>query len=283
MTGFQYARDEEGQEYPPANDFYRRSNTHDPDQDRFEDLYRADFIHVISRVARRKLRRHHLDPYQCAAFRCSVVRHNTGEEESNPTLELAMEYAGALGTIVFDESCRLRDLMEAQVGRNQYATDVELERLDGEADHAAERISGLEDRLADTERSLDALLELGREQTETSTRAAQGLGQLATCVLAQQNKIRAMEERMDAMREMILGLEHTAANPIVVDEEETVVEVGSSSGEELEVEENEVAIPIPVPGRLVPIEEEIQVLPDELVGTQVAFELAEEDRPPSYE
>ena len=37
------------------------------------------------------------------------------------------------------------------------------------------------------------------------------------------------------------------------------------------------------PGRLVPIEEEIQVLPDKLVGTQVAFELAEEDRPPSYE
>ena len=88
---------------------------------------------------------------------------------------------------------------------------------------------------------------------------------------------------MDAMREMILGLEHTAANPIVVDEEETVVAAESSSGEELEIEENEVAVPIPVPGRLVPIEEVVQVLPDELVGTQVAFELADEDRPPSYE
>ena len=88
---------------------------------------------------------------------------------------------------------------------------------------------------------------------------------------------------MDTMREMILGLEHTATNPIVVDEEETVVEVDSSSGEELEVEENEVAIPVPIPGRLVPIEEAVQVLPDELVGTQVAFELAKEDHPPSYE
>ena len=233
-------------------------------------------------MARRKLRRHQLDPYQCAAFRRGVVRYNSGEEERNPTLELAMEYASALSTIAFDESCCLRDLTEAQIGRNQYATDVELERLDGEADHAAERIGVLEDRVADQERSLQALLELGREQTEASTQAARGLGQLATCVLAQQNKIRSMEERMDAMREMILGLEHTAANPIVVDEEETVVEAGSSSGEELEIEENEVAVPIPVPGRLVPIEEEIQVLPDELVGTQVAFELAEEDRPPSY-
>ena len=87
---------------------------------------------------------------------------------------------------------------------------------------------------------------------------------------------------MDTMREMILGLEHTAANPIVVNEEETVVEAGSSSGEELEIKENEVAVPIPVPGQLVPIEEDIQVLPDELVGTQIAFELAEEDRPPTY-
>ena len=234
-------------------------------------------------MARRKLRRHHLDPYQRAAFRRGVVRYNTGEEESNPTLELAMEYAGALGTIIFDKSCRLRDLTEAQVGRNQYATDMELERLDGEADHAAERIGALEDRVADQERHLQALLELGQEQTEASTRAARGLGQLATCVLAQQNKIRAMEERMDAMREMILALEHTAENLVVVDEEETVVEAESSSGEELEIAENEVAVPIPVPGRLVPIEEEVQVLPDELVGTQVTFELAEEDRPPSYE
>ena len=61
------------------------------------------------------------------------------------------------------------------------------------------------------------------------------------------------------------------------------MEAGSSLGEELEIEENKVAIPIPVPGRLVPIEEEIQELPNKLVGTQIAFELAEEDRPPSYE
>ena len=166
-------------------DFYRRSNTHDPDQDGFEDLYRRDFIHAISRVARRKLARYHLDPYQRAAFRRGIVCYNTGEEEQDPTLELAMEYAGALGTIMFDESCRLRDLTEAQIGRNQYSTDVELERLDGEADHAAERIGALEDKEADTEHSLNALLELGREQTEASTRAARGLGQLATCVLAQ--------------------------------------------------------------------------------------------------
>ena len=65
-------------------------------------------------------------------------------------------------------------------------------------------------------------------------------------MLAQQNKIRAIEECMDVMREMILGLEHMAANLIVVDDGETVVAEGSEPGEELEIEENEVAIPIPV-------------------------------------
>ena len=87
---------------------------------------------------------------------------------------------------------------------------------------------------------------------------------------------------MDAMREMILGLEHMAANPIIVDEEEMIV-ARDESEEEVEIEENEVAIPIPPAGRLVPIEEAVQVLPNDLVGTQIAFELAEEDRPPSYE
>ena len=115
---------------------------------------------------------------------CGIVRHNTGEEEANPTLELAMEYAGALGTIIFDKSCRLHDLTEAQVGRNQFAVDVAVDCLDGEADHAAEHIGVLEDKEADMEHSLNALLELGWEQTEASTRAARGLGQLVTCMLA---------------------------------------------------------------------------------------------------
>ena len=108
-------------------DFYHCSNTHDPDQDGFKDLYQRDFIHVISRVAHRKLACYRLDPYQHAAFHRGIVHHNTGEEEANPTLELAMEYAGALGTIIFNKSCRLCDLTEAQIGRNQFAMDVAVD------------------------------------------------------------------------------------------------------------------------------------------------------------
>ena len=79
------------------------------------------------------------------------------------TLELAMEYAGALGTIVFDKSCRLRDLTERQIGQNQFAVDVAVDRLDREADHTVERILTLEDKVTDMERGLDELLALGQE------------------------------------------------------------------------------------------------------------------------
>ena len=191
-----------------------------------------------------------------------------------------MEYSGALSTIIFDESCHLHDLAEAQVGHNQFSMDVAVDWLDREVDHMSERISALEGKVADLEAGYTKLLALGREQVETSTRVARGLSQLTTAVLAQQAKIRSMDKRMDVMREMILALEHTQANPFMVEDEATVV--SDRSGEELEVEENEVAIPISIPGRLIPIEDEVQTLPDELVGMQIVFELANEDRPPSY-
>ena len=51
-----------------------------------------------------------------------------------------MEYAGALSTIVFDESCCLRDLTEAQVGRNQFAMDVAVDHLNDKIDEVDGRV-----------------------------------------------------------------------------------------------------------------------------------------------
>ena len=105
----QYAHDEDGVEYPSTHDF-SRSNTHNPDKDRFPNLYRQDFIHTLSQVVHCKLACHQLDPYQCTAFQCSIVHRNIGEEETDPNLEIAMEYAGVVGVVVFNKSCCLRDL-----------------------------------------------------------------------------------------------------------------------------------------------------------------------------
>ena len=191
-----------------------------------------------------------------------------------------MEYAGALGMIIFNKSCRLCDLTKAQVGRNQFAMDVAVDwldkrinKVDGRADHTSERFSALEGKVTDMEAGYTELLALGQEQVETSARSCQALASLATIVVTQQQKILQVQERIDAMWEMILALKHTQES-----EGETVV----SNGVELEVEENEVAILILPPGHLIPIEDMVQELPDELVGTQIAFDLADEDCPPSY-
>ena len=99
---------------------------------------------------------------------------------------------------------------------------------------------------------------------------------------AQQEQIAWVEETIGLLRERVLALEHTRDNPIVV-EDKSDEETAVSNGVDLEVEENEVAIPIPPPGCLVPIEDVEQVLLDKLVGTQITFNLAEEDYPPSYQ
>ena len=213
---------------------------------------------------------------------------NIGEEEADPLLETAMEYVGAVRVMVFDESCRLCDLTEDQIGCNQLAMDVVVDRLDekdeeleGRANEALERMTMLEGRVGDMEEGYQALLALGRDQVTTRVRACAAITALTAITTDQQARLVRAEERMDAMREMILVLEHTWDNPIMVDDDSDV-EMAVSEGEELEVEENEVAIPIPPPGRLIPIEDAVQELPDELVGTQIAFDLAEEDCPPSY-
>ena len=237
----QYARDEDGVECPSAHEFFSRSNTHDLDQDGFQDLYRWDFVHALSWVAHRKSGRHRLDPYQHATFQRGIVRHNIGEEEADPQLEIAMEYAGALGVMVFDEFCHLRDLTEDQVGRNQFTMDVAVDRLDekdeeleGRADEALERMTMLEGRVGDMEEGYQALLALGRDQVSTGVQACAAIATLTAITTDQQAQLVRAEERMDAMRETILALEHTWDNPIVVDDEsdgETVV----SDGVELKV------------------------------------------------
>ena len=91
-------------------------------------------------------------------------------------LETAMECAGALGVVIFDKSCCLHDLTEAQVGRNQFVMDVVVDRLDERidkvdrrADEASERLLALEGKVTDMEDGYKELLALGWEQVETST------------------------------------------------------------------------------------------------------------------
>ena len=161
--------------------------------------------------------------------------------------------------------------------------DERIDEINGRVDHTSERLLALEGKVMDMEVGYTELLSLGREQVEMSTQSCWALANLATLAVAQQQKIWKAEERIDAMRKMILVLEHMQENPLVVNKDESEGETVVSDGVELEVEENEVAILIPPPGQLVPIEDTVQELLDKLVGTQIAFDLADEDCPPLYE
>ena len=104
-----------------------------------------------------------------------------------------MEYAGAVGVVVFDESCHLRDLTKDQVGRNQFAMDVAVDRLDekdkeleGRADEASEWMMMLEGRLGDMEEGYQALLALGRDQVATGVRACAAIMALMAITTDQQ-------------------------------------------------------------------------------------------------
>ena len=120
-----------------------------------------------------------------------------------------MEYVGAVRVMVFDESCRLHDLTEDQIGCNQLAMDVVVDRLD-------EKDEELEGRVGDMEEGYQALLALGRDQVTTRVRACAAITALTAITTDQQARLVRAEERMDAMREMILVLEHTWDNPIMV-------------------------------------------------------------------
>ena len=55
-----------------------------------------------------------------------------------------MEYAAVVGITVFDESCCLRDLTERQVGSNQVAAEMVLEKADMKVDQAIEKVGEME-------------------------------------------------------------------------------------------------------------------------------------------
>ena len=128
--------------------------------------------------------------------------------------------------------------------------DDKIDKVNGRADYASKWLSALEGKVADMEEGYNKLLALGREQMATLVCACRTIAALSAIMTVQQDQLAAMrermvqaEERLDAMQEMILALEHMQENPIMVDNEETVVSDRVNS-EKLEVEENEVVIPI---------------------------------------
>ena len=72
-------------------------------EETFSDLWRDDFLQVMSRVAHRTLRRLNVELYSRAVFKRGLkMRMDKEDREEHELLDRAMEYAGTVGLEVAD-------------------------------------------------------------------------------------------------------------------------------------------------------------------------------------
>ena len=103
----------------------------------------------MGRVAHCKLNCYTLDLYQHAFLKRGLNKRHVGEDKPLGLLEQAMEYVAAVSVTVFDESCRLCDLTECQVGSNQVAVEMVLEKVDMKVNQVVEKTGELEAQVED--------------------------------------------------------------------------------------------------------------------------------------
>src|SRR5258705_9590250 len=124
---FASARDDLSRPYPTDRDVYRRSNTHAADEDEFADLGLSDFFIVHRRIARHKLERLQLTPYQAGLLSRGVQVGMERREPYNVVLEASMGYAGACSVAVMDDVV----LVNEKVDKLDEGLGEEVVRVDG--------------------------------------------------------------------------------------------------------------------------------------------------------
>ena len=211
-------------QYPSQLGMRRRSNTAAPIEG-FGDLHHRDFVSIAGRVSRCKLDRLVLGPYQRAVLKRGVNRRSEYNEVENPNVLMGMEYAGSVGTMVIEELAEVN------------------ERTSGAIDILQEKIQTLEGKVA----SLEAECHSFRREA-ASLRAVN-----SECIL----QMAELMTEVRGIRVFQTSLQHGPGNPIVVEDDDEVVE---DSEDGRAVEEGEVVWPdlrrVSPTGRLVEIEED---------------------------
>jgi len=226
----------------------------------FEDLFRDDFIMAAGRVSRRKLNRLETGPYQRALLRRGVTKKVDVEDERVPVLQQAMEYAGAVGTMVMDEVAYVHERTERGMGTAMNGIKREVTRV--------------EDRVSEHETLIEEMQ-----------------GDITNLIAG----ARTSANIEDALRIEVTGLRHLVSQLLrrvtaLEGRQEHLIEVEDNSDEE-EVEESSedgAPVPVPAPGmvyQLVPIEdlgEESEEVEDSEVEEGLAIEIAAMDPAPAY-
>ena len=98
-----------------AQDFQTHSSATWP-KEGFEDLFRDDFVNAVGWVSRRKLEWLETEPYRCTLLKRGVSKRRDIEDEDRPILTQAMEYAGAVGTMLMDKLAHVHERVEEGIG-----------------------------------------------------------------------------------------------------------------------------------------------------------------------
>ena len=112
---FSSARDDLSRPYPSYEDVYLRSNTSNLGSDEFQDLGLNDFLVAQRRVARQKLERLQLTPYQGSLLSRGVQPQWEQREPYNMVLEASLGYAASCSVVVMDEVADLNERIDVEM------------------------------------------------------------------------------------------------------------------------------------------------------------------------
>jgi len=221
-------------------------------------LFRDDFICAAGRVSRRKLDRIKTSPYQQALLRRGITTKVDAEDERVPVLQQAMEYAGAMGTMVFNEVAYINGQTESGLGRAINGVEREVTRVD---DAVVEHMM----LIAEVQGDVENLITRDRRRINVED--------------ALQTQVTGLHHLVSQLLRWVTALEGRQEHPIEVEDD--------LEEEEEESEEDEEMDPILVPGpsvvgRLVPIEEDLVEETDSEIEEGLVIEIAAMDPAPAY-
>jgi len=215
---------------------------------------------AAGRVSRRKLNRLQTGPYQRALLRRGVTKKVDVEDERVPVLQQAMEYAGAVGTMVMDEVAYVHERTEAGMGTAMNGIEREVTRV--------------EDRVSEHETLIE-------EVQGDVTNLIAGARTSANIEDALRIEVTGLRHLVSQLLHRVTALEGRQEHPIEVEDD-------SDEEEAEESLEDEALVPVLAPGmvyQLVPIEDlegESEEVEDSEIEEGLAIEIAAMDPAPAY-
>src|SRR5258708_24308447 len=155
LDRFLVARNDATRPYPSETDVYRRSTIHNPDDDGFFDLGLCDFLVANRRVARRRLDRLSVTPYQSGLLSRGAQHRLDPREPYNMVLEAALGYTASCSVAAFDEVASVFE---------------RTDELDRRVIVNRDETAAVEQRLRERVRDLEVRVEVKRDLRREATR-----------------------------------------------------------------------------------------------------------------